>query len=603
VLVFRDITDRRRAEDERATLLGQEQEARTRAEAAQRRIAFLAEASAVLASSLDYEATLQAVARLAVPYLADWCAVDVVQDGGTYARLAIVHGEPDKEKIARELQRRFPPAPAGRHGVSRVALTGQPEFRPEIDEAELEATVPDPEQRALIRALGLHAWMCVPLLASGRCLGAITLVQGHSRRRYDPDDLALAEALARRASLAIENARLYREAQAANRAKDEFLATLSHELRTPLNAMLGWATILRAGSLDGATVERGLGAIERNTRVLVQLIDELLDVSRIISGKLRVDVRPVDLLPVIEAAVEATRTTAEAKDIRLDLALDPGIGPVPGDPDRLQQVVWNLLANAIKFTPRGGRVQVHLDRAGSRARIQVIDTGKGIAPEFLPYVFDRFRQAESVTTREHGGLGLGLAIVRHLVDIHGGRVSAASAGEGRGSVFTVELPIRVTAVSDPEPEWSARGRVAPGFAAPPVLEGLRLLVVDDDPDARDLLTTIFTQCRAIVTSVGSTAEALAVFQRQPIDVLISDIGLPGDDGYALIRKVRALEASRGGRVPAVALTAYARSEDRKLALLAGFHMHVAKPVQPVELVSVVATVATLRRSGEAQAAP
>jgi PAS domain S-box-containing protein len=597
VLVFRDVTERRRHEAERSEMLERESQARAEAEAAQRRLELLADASALLASSLDYETTLKSVARLAVPALADWCAVDMLADDGQPTRLAVIHADAAKEPLARELQERYAPRADAPHGISRVLATGQSEFQPVVDHAEFMGMARDDRHAALVRELGLGSFLCVPIAAGGAVRGAMSFVRRQGGRSFIPDDLALAEALARRAALAIENARLYREAEIANRTKDEFLATLSHELRTPLNAMLGWATMLRGGTLDTATTARAVDAIERNTRVHVQLIDDLLDVSRIISGKLRLDIQPVNLAAIIEAALEATRPAADARDIHVTVHVTPQVGPVPGDADRLQQVVWNLVSNAIKFTPKGGHVTVTLDAVDSRARLRVRDTGIGIEPTFLPYIFDRFRQAEAPTTRTQRGLGLGLAIVKHIVDLHGGTVRADSEGEGRGAAFTVELPVRVTAE---RPGNGERKPLAPAaatpFQAPPILDGLRVLVVDDDADARDLLTTILGQCRAQVTAVGTTPEALAALDTQPFDLLVSDIGLPGEDGYALIRRVRAQEVQRGGRLPAVALTAYARSEDRRLALLAGFQMHVAKPIQPGELLAVVASVAAMRRS-------
>jgi PAS domain S-box-containing protein len=595
VLVFRDVTDRRRADQERRMALERERQARVEAEAAQRRLELLADASALLASSLDYETTLKSVARLAVPALADWCAVDMLGEDGRVARLVVIHADPDKHALARELQERYAPRVDAPHGIGRVVATGQSEFQPEIDYDEFMRMARDERHAAVVRELGLGSFLCVPISAGGGVRGAMSFVCQQGGRRFVPDDLALAEALARRAALAIENARLYREAEIANRAKDEFLATLSHELRTPLNALVGWTSMLRTGKLDPPTVERALDALERNTRAQVQLIDDLLDVSRIISGKLRLDVRPVELGAVVEAAVDATRPAATAKDIAIAVDVDPLAGPVPGDPDRLQQVVWNLLSNAIKFTPKGGRVRVQVEPIDSRVRLRVTDTGQGIAPEFLPFIFERFRQAESPTIRTHGGLGLGLAIVRHLVDLHGGTVRAESAGEGRGSTFTVELPVRAARLSPAEAPWAPRATGVTVTSAPPVLEGLRVLVVDDDPDARDLLSTILAQCHAGVTVTASVPEALAAWEQGTYDVLVSDIGLPGEDGYALIRAIRAREG-HGRRIPAVALTAYARSEDRRLALLAGFQMHVAKPVQPDELIAVVAHLVAMRRT-------
>jgi signal transduction histidine kinase/ActR/RegA family two-component response regulator len=394
-----------------------------------------------------------------------------------------------------------------------------------------------------------------------------------------------------------ERERLLRESQEANRLKDEFLATVSHELRTPLTAILGWANMLRAGQLAEDTAARALETIQRNARAQVQLIDDLLDVSRIITGKLRLDVRPVELSHVVEAAVDSVRPAAEAKNIRLQVLLDPQAGPVSGDGDRLQQVVWNLLTNAVKFTPKGGRVQVRLERINSHVEVTVSDTGRGIDPEFLPHVFDRFRQADQTTTRAHGGLGLGLSIVRQLVELHGGTVHAESEGEAKGATFVVQLPVMIARRQQPEtPErrHPRAGRGAP-LECPPQLAGLRVLVVEDEEDSRDLLRAILEGCGSDVTVAASVSEALELFERSKPDILLSDIGMPEEDGYQLIGKVRALEAGQGvsnnGRVPAIALTAYARLEDRVRALNAGYQVHVPKPIEPVELVAVIASLA------------
>jgi len=383
-----------------------------------------------------------------------------------------------------------------------------------------------------------------------------------------------------------------RQSEEANRLKDEFLATVSHELRTPLTAILGWAHMLRTGQY---AFDRRAGAaletIERNARAQAQIIDDLLDVSRIITGKLRLDVRAVEPDSFIDAAVEAVRPAAEAKGVRVQKLMDAGLASVSGDPVRLQQVVWNLLSNAIKFTPSGGRVQVRMERAGSHIEIAVSDTGIGIAPDFLPHVFDRFRQADGRTTRRHGGLGLGLAIVRHLVELHGGTVRAESEGEGHGSTFTVTLPAAPVYTSEQARRVQPAAReTLPFFECPDRLDGLRVLVVDDEPDARELLKAGLGHCGARVTEAASAAEALASVEGAPPDLLISDIGMPGEDGYSLIRKVRSLPAERGGRVPAIALTAYARAEDRMQALRAGYQMHVPKPVELVELAAVAASL-------------
>jgi PAS domain S-box-containing protein len=383
------------------------------------------------------------------------------------------------------------------------------------------------------------------------------------------------------------------EAEAANRAKDEFVATVSHELRTPLNAILGWARIIRNSKLDEQGFSRALDTIERNAKLQVQLIDDLLDVSRIISGKLRLTVIPLELAPVIEAAIDAIRPAAEAKNIRLQAMLDSNTGLVSGDPDRLQQVVWNLLSNAVKFTDKGGRIQIRLEHFNSHVVTTVSDTGKGIPAEFLPYVFDRFRQADSSITRLHGGLGLGLAIVRQLVDLHGGSVRAESPGEGQGATFSFELPLIIAHGSGrlEAEEESSKSALQVGFDGSPVLEGLSVLVVDDDADARELLRAILEQRSAQVTTAASAAQAYETLEWLSPDVIISDIGMPGEDGYSLIRNVRLKEArERHGWKPAIALTAHARVEDRLRALSAGYQAHVAKPVEPAELVAVIASL-------------
>ncbi len=403
---------------------------------------------------------------------------------------------------------------------------------------------------------------------------------------------ALKRASAEAEEAAAEQERLYREAQESNRLKDEFLATVSHELRTPLTAILGWAHMLRIGQFNGEAALKAFETIERNARAQSQLIDDLLDVSRIITGKLRIDVRQVDPNSFVEAAVEAVRPAAEAKGVRVQKIMDTGVVTVSGDPVRLQQVVWNLLSNAIKFTPKNGRVQVRLERVNSHVEIAVSDTGAGIAPDFLPHVFDRFRQADQRTTRQHGGMGLGLAIVRHLVELHGGTVRAESAGEGQGSTFTVLLPVAPVyqATVEGVRVHPAARETLPFFDSVDRLDGVRVLVVDDEPDTRELLKAGLGQCGAQVLAAGSAAEALEAMRTAVPDLLISDIGMPDEDGYEMIRRVRELPEESGGRVPAIALTAYARVEDRMQALRAGYQMHVPKPVELAELVAVAASL-------------
>lgn len=462
--------------------------------------------------------------------------------------------------------------------------------------------------------LPVTSYMAVPVVSrSGEVLGGLFFGHAEPDIFTERDEIVVA-GLAAQAAVAMDNARLYeaakraradaekaaadkerlfRQAEESSRLKEEFLATISHELRTPLSAILGWARMLRMGQLSEENAAKALDTIERNARAQAQLVDDLLDVSRIITGKLRMNVQPADPNSFIEAAVEAVRPAAEAKGVRVHKVIDTGPISIPGDPVRLQQVVWNLLSNAIKFTPRGGHVQIRSERVNSHLEIVVSDTGQGIAAEFLPHVFDRFRQADQKTSRQHGGMGLGLAIVRHLVEMHGGTVRANSDGEGRGSTFTVMLPITPVYQVDP-----SGVRVHPGARdlLPEVddcsdrLDGLRILVVDDEADTRELLKEGLQYCGANVSVAGSAAEAIDALTTTSPDVLISDIGMPGVDGYDLIRQVRGLPRERGGKIPAIALTAYTRTEDRLQSLRAGYDMHVPKPVELAELVAVAATV-------------
>jgi len=431
----------------------------------------------------------------------------------------------------------------------------------------------------------------------GQIVGASKIARDITEQRQARKALDAAYAAANRArsdaeKAAAENEHLYRKAEESSRLKEEFLATISHELRTPLSAILGGTRMLRLGQLSADEHVKALDTIERNARAQAQLIDDLLDVSRIVTGKLRMDVRPSDPTSFIDAAVEAVRPAAEAKGVHVQKVMDTGAAAIPGDPVRLQQIIWNLLSNAIKFTPRGGRVQIRSERVNSHLEIVVSDTGQGIAPDFLPHVFDRFRQADQKTSREHGGMGLGLAIVRHLVELHGGTVSAISEGVGQGATFTVQLPITPVYHVD-----ASGSRVHPGARdlLPPDdvadrLDGLSILVVDDEPDTRDLLRQGLEYWGATVRIAGSAAEALSALQGEVPDILISDIGMPGVDGYSLIRQIRQLQTETGGRVAAIALTAYTRVEDRLHALRAGYDMHVPKPVELAELCAVAVSL-------------
>jgi PAS domain S-box-containing protein len=445
--------------------------------------------------------------------------------------------------------------------------------------------------------LPVRSYLAVPVTSrSGAVHGGLFF--GHEEPGiFKARDERVLVAIAAQAAVAIDNARLLEtvrrervRAEEANRAKDLFLGSLSHELRTPLNAIIGWARMLRSGSLAEEKRERALETIDRNARVQAALIEDILDLSRITSGKMRLEVAPVEVAPVVETALDTIRPAADAKGVRLQAVLDPDAGVVHGDATRLQQICWNLLSNAVKFTPRNGRVYVKLIRTDSQVELLVSDTGRGIPSGFLPWVFDPFSQADSTSTREHGGLGLGLAIVRHLVELHGGTVRAESDGVDKGATFVVRLPVAPVRPAPPPAAPPVAVTSPPGLnlECPPELAGLRVLVVDDEADARDLIRTVLEGCNAEVTTAATAADAFQLFQTAPPDLLVSDIGMKGNDGYWLIHQIRQLPGDRGGRIPAVAITAYAATKDRTRALLEGFTNHISKPTEPQELLAVVA---------------
>jgi len=754
------------------------QRARQAAEAAERHASFLSEVAAILGASLDYDRTLAGVARLAIPTLADLCAVDLVEPDGKIRRVATAHVDPAKEALVGDLRAVHGFNPDAPHGVPAVVRTRRPVLVGNATEQDLAIAARNAEQLEMFRTLALKSWIIVPLIARDQVLGALTFVITESARRYTSADLTFVESVANRAAVAIDNARLYREAdtarlvaesasaaahraqreaeifgeltaaitasldlttvlervvngakelcnadigrialresdtdrmvfrysagsrlgtghptevdranglggyvwrtgqpyrtadhrvdpyrhralaallekegtvaslvvpihlrdhvegliyldrrssepfterdeqlvrrfadhaavaiqnahllaaektargdaEVANRAKDEFLAVLSHELRTPLNAVYGWARMLRAGDVGDDGRDRALDVIIRNANAQVQLIDDLLDISRVVTGKMRLDLRRVDLKRVVESVLDAVRPAAEAKAIRLETVLDPRAEPVTGDQARLEQVVWNLVMNAVKFTP-GGQIEVAVRRVNAHVEIVVSDTGRGIAPDVLPFIFDRFRQGDSSSTRAHGGLGLGLALVKHLVELHGGTVVARSPGQGQGATFVVSLPL--TIAESPAAPGDSSQAIAGSFDLPPSarLDGLRILVVDDDRDAIDLASAILADAGAYVKSAASAREAFATVLAWRPDVLVSDIEMPEEDGYMLIRKIRALHKQDGSELPAIALTAYGRPQDRVLALTAGYNMHVRKPVDPAELTTIIA---------------
>ncbi|MEH1988655.1 PAS domain S-box protein [Nostoc sp.] len=726
---------------------------------------FLVEASTLLAASLDYEITLENVANLAVPTLADLCIVDVFEEDWSSKQIAIAIADPTKLNILDEIRRRYRPKTKAKELVRQLRL-GISVFYPELSDSHLLQMSEDNEHLQLLQNLGIRSLMVIPVRSRGQLFGAISFFTAESGRYYQQTDLALAEDIARRAATAIDNARLYQEtqrsvnrtvllqkitaafsealtpqqvadvvvnqgiaaleatggsvvlltegnttlkvvqaigypqtlintwtsfpiaapnqiaetvrtgqpiflenlaamiarypdladvvtviannawasiplivegkvigalglsftplqifneedrgfmltlaqqcaqaiaraqlyeaektaraqAETANRIKDEFLAVLSHELRTPLNPILGWAKLLRTRKFDEATKIRALETIERNAKLQTQLIGDLLDVSRILQGKVSLNLHAVDLKIAIAAALETVRLAAEAKSIQIQTVLSNDIGKVLGDGDRLQQVMWNLLSNAVKFTPTDGLVEVRLQQVGLDAQIQVIDTGKGINPDFLPYVFDYFRQADAKTTRVFGGLGLGLAIVRHLVELHGGTVQAESLGEGQGATFTVKLPLlknselRVSSSEASQAELDTEETL---------LAGVQILLVDDQADVREFFSFALEQYGAAVTAVESADEALQTLVQSQPDILLSDIGMPIMDGYMLLREVRKLPPEQGGQIPAIALTAYAGEINYNQAMAAGFQKHLPKPVDPVDLAAAIVSL-------------
>ncbi len=555
--IFMDITEHRRVEEEQR---------------------FLAHASAFLSSSLDYETTLRALARLAVPMFGDYCAVDVLKDDGTFARVDLIVDDPDRREVGEALKR-YPPRLTVEGPAVRAIKSGEPFVDNDTGPDKAARSAQTPEHLELLRQFGVRSFQMVPLRSRGRTLGLLT-TGSFTGRQYDEHDLALALDVAARAGLALDNAMLYRTAQEADRLKDDFLATLSHELRTPLNALLGWMHILKMPSADESTRRRALESIERNARAQAILINDLLDVSRAMRGKLRVETTPIDLSAVILAAIDSIRPAVRARDLDVNLSIGALDGQVWGDGDRLEQVMWNLLSNAVKFTKPGGRIDVTVEESAENVRITVADNGVGIDPAFLPHVFERFRQADSSSTRAQTGLGLGLAIVRNLVDLHGGSVTVHSAGLDRGASFAIILPTRR------EPE-SSSGPPVPVVAAPS-LSGIRVLAVDDDQDSRDLILLTVRAAEGNVMVVSSAARALDAISTFRPHVVISDLAMPGMDGYAL---VRAIAATVANPPPIIAMSGHVSERDVQQSIAAGFARHLGKPADYQRLVETIAELA------------
>jgi signal transduction histidine kinase/ActR/RegA family two-component response regulator len=593
-----------RCEQERERLLLEVKAARDDVNA-RHRSEFLLRAAEQLSRGLNVEATFRGLATLVVPALADIASVWTKDDEQRPIRVA--------EAPIGLLEIGVPSAASPRtpafdvdHPLLQVFVTGKArrfdDYREWTERSASSAYAED------VRRLGMTSAALIPICAHQGTIGVIGVGMSTSGRRFEDVDIQLLEALGRQAGLAIENGRLFAEAERLRRhaeevsmIKDQFLATVSHELRTPLTSILGWAKMIKTDRARGDMLEKGLDVIERNAKAQAQLIEDLLDVSRIVAGKLRVQTTAVFVPDTVEMALESARPAALAKGVNLETDIDPDVGSVIADPDRLQQIIWNLVANAVKFTPPQGTVKVSARRVLSYLEVAVTDTGKGIAPDFLPYVFERFRQATQGGAKS-AGLGLGLAIVRHLVELHGGQVHAESEGLGKGSRFTIRLPIRAALRPGSRSPLDSDALAESAIPSPPkILSGVRVLVVDDEEDARELLDAILSQAGAVVQTAGSVDEALELLRREVPDALVSDLGMPVKSGYALIHQLRALPREQGGRIPAVALTAFARSEDRTRALTAGFTTHIPKPVEPTELVVVLANALGRELPGDPEA--
>jgi len=578
--LFQDLADRAAMAIANARLYQQAQQARQQAVQTADRNARLQAVTAALSESLTPTQVAEVIVEQSIAVLnASSAMVVIVSESGT--ELEIVHHVGYQQDLT-EQWRRFPittPVP-----LAEAVRTGEPIW----EESTQERIARYPHLADAYAALNYAAWISLPLMVEGRAVGGISI----NFTEFSPlseDDRAFMLALAQQCAQAIARSQLYEaeqqaraDAEAANRIKDEFLAVLSHELRSPLNPILGWTRLLRTRKFDEQATNRALETIERNATLQTKLIEDLLDVSRILRGKMVLSVSPVNLATTIEAALETVWLAAEAKGIEIKTSLAPNVGLVSADSARLQQVVWNLLSNAVKFTPSGGRVEIHVEQEASCTQISVSDTGKGINPEFLPYVFERFRQEDGRTTRNFGGLGLGLAIVRHLVELHGGTVQAESPGEGQGATFIVKLPL--TRLGK-EPDFESESRVTAVN-----LNQLRILVVDDEADMRELLVAILSEYGAQVRVAASAAEVLTLLEQFKPDVLISDIGMPDVDGYMLMQQVRQLPPQQGGLIRAIALTAYAGELNQQQALEAGFQKHITKPVEPNELVKTIAAL-------------
>ena len=566
-----EIAERQRAEERRERALVEQRDT----------LAFVASVSEGLAPVLTFEQLLDAMRTLPVPFAADWTMVHVLTEDRIHTEPGN-HVDPQRVVSLASLAATASGLVPADSLIARAFATGRPVIVTPADGSGMDF-VGIADTLPLLRQVGIGSLAVLPLVAQGQPTAAISLGAAEVGR-FAGSGRIVVEDLARRSRLALDRIQLYREAQEANRVKDEFLSTLSHELRTPLNAVYGWARMLRMRRLDKNTAH-AVEVIERNAEAQIRLIEDVLDVSRIITGKMLLAMEPLDVRAVLEATLDSVRPSLQAKRVRLETDFEDGDHPVFADPHRLQQAFWNVLSNAVKFTASDGLITVKLRRRDDWAEVEISDTGIGIRREVLPFVFERFRQADSSTTRVHGGLGLGLAIVRQVVELHGGTVKADSAGEAHGASFTIHLPIdrRIGIVT------SATTAIEPstGPIPPRSLRGRKVLVVEDHDDARELVAGVLRAAGAVVTTAASSEESLDRLADMTPDVLLLDLGLPGEDGYMLLRRIRAMKAFEGRTIPAIALTAYARASDRKRALAAGFLDYVVKPVDPEELVNVI----------------
>jgi signal transduction histidine kinase/CheY-like chemotaxis protein len=570
---------------------------------------YLTQASEVLASSLDQETTITRLTKLVVPRIADWCAIRLDSADGA-DQLAVAHVEVGQEKLVRDLYGSLPACEGPPYAYPVVPSASEPYLAESLADEPMVRALPA-AQLALLQQLRVSSWIAVPLRMQKTSVGSMVLAYAQSGRRYKSTDLHLAEDLARRAAVAIDNARLYAYSQAerqrveaVTRAKDNFVATVSHELRTPLNAILGWTRMLRSHALADEKRERALEIVERNALAQSHLISDLLDVSRIAAGKVRLELAQVDLRSIVELAIESVSPAAEAKRIRVTTEVRCDDSVLRADSVRLQQVVWNLLTNAVKFTPREGFVRVVLQRVESLLELTVEDSGIGIAADFLPYMFEFFRQSETGTTRGPGGLGLGLAIAKSLVELHGGTLQARSAGLGEGATFTLRLPVApVVSASRGVAKLLTHASTAGARLSFPDLPGVRVLVVDDESDARELLSTALHACGVEVHTATTAVGALDVLRSIEVDVLISDIGMPEQDGFFLINSLRSIPDQRVQKLPALALSAFASAEDRRRALVSGFNAYLTKPVELAELIEVVQELAAPSSGRTASSGP